>query len=276
MMPVLFSIGQMHIYSFSVALILAWLISSFLFWRALRENGIDEERIFDLTFYATIMAFIISRAAYVGLHTEQFTDNPVKIAAMWVAPGMSLYGALVGALVVVIYLSRRYKVRLGLVLDALAPAFGLAFIVGALGAFMDGTYAGTPVRAPWAIRYIGYVGLRHPVQIYEIIAMIIILSILAVLSRRARVNKWPYGLLALWFFALFSVGQFVLEFAKDSRVYLGTLRANQWILVAFFAETMGAFYVRGGGREKGRYIWYIFQAKSQKVFAYILKKKKND
>ena len=41
---------------------------------------------------------------------------------------------------------------------------------------------------------------------------------------------------------------FPLEFAKESRVYW-TLSANQWILIALFAEALGAFYVRGGGRE---------------------------
>ncbi len=45
---------------------------------------------------------------------------------------------------------------------------------------------------------------------------------------------------------------FLLEFLKDTRVYWISLSANQWILIAVFAEAMGAFYVRGGGREAVR------------------------
>ncbi|MCX6791954.1 MAG: prolipoprotein diacylglyceryl transferase [Candidatus Gottesmanbacteria bacterium] len=150
---------------------------------------------------------------------------------------------------VLVSLCRKYKVRVGHVLDAVGPAFGSAFLVGTLGAFLDGTYVGTITNLPWGVRYVGHLGRRHPVEVYEIAAMIGILIFIAVLSRRGSQKKWPYGILGLWFFAVTSVVMFLLEFFKDTRVYLNSLRANQWILVALFAETIGAFYVRGGGRE---------------------------
>ncbi len=249
MFPVLFIIGSLHIYSFSLILVLAWLVFSFVFWRWLRNEGVAEERIFDLTFYATLVAGVLGRAAFVAFDWEVFAESYLKIAAIWVAPGLSLYGALVGGLLTLIYLSRQYKVRLGHVLDAVGGAFGLAFFVGVLGAFLDGSYVGTLTNLPWAVRYVGHVGSRHPVQLYEAFAVLVILIVLAVLARRGRKDKWPYGLLGLWFFSLFSVAMFILEFLRDARVYWGVLRANQWILVAIFAETIGAFYVRGGGRE---------------------------
>lgn len=276
MMPLLFSIGSIHIYSLSVSLVLAWLVFSFLFWRSLRSQGTSEERIFDLTFYSTIFAVLVSRAAYVFANFALFRESPLRIVAIWVAPGMSLYGALFGGLAILVYLSRRYKVRLGHVLDASSVAFGWAYSLGLIGAFLDGSYVGLPLSAVWAVRYVGHLGMRHPVELYEIIAICIILIIMMILTRRAENRKWPYGMLALWFFAMFAPAGFALEFFKDTRVYLGHLRANQWVLVALFAETMGAFYVRGGGREKVRYLWYIFQAKSLKTFASILKKKKSD
>jgi hypothetical protein len=50
----------------------------------------------------------------------------------------------------------------------------------------------------------------------------------------------------IWFVLLFSVSRLLLNFEGES--ILG-LRANQWVLVALFAEGLGAFYVRGGGRK---------------------------
>jgi phosphatidylglycerol:prolipoprotein diacylglycerol transferase len=249
MMPVLFSVGSVHIYSLSVALILSWFVFSFIIWRTLRNQGVDEERIFDLTFYSTLSAFLFSRTGYVLTNLDLFRADPLRIAAIWITPGMSLYGALVGALGILVFLSRKHKVRLGHVLDAVGTAFGLSYLVGLIGALLDGSYVGLPASLPWAVRYVGHVSTRHPVQGYEMLVMIGILTAMIFLARRASARKWPYGLLGLWFFALFSVSQFVLEFFKDTHVYLGGLRANQWVLVALFAETMGAFYVRGGGRE---------------------------
>ncbi|MCX6793866.1 MAG: prolipoprotein diacylglyceryl transferase [Candidatus Gottesmanbacteria bacterium] len=264
MHPLLVSIGSFHLYSLNVFVVLAWLVFSFLFWRALRSQGVDEEHIFNLTFYSTLSAFVVARVVFVVLNMDLFRENPLKIVALWVQPGMSLYGGLIGGLLVLVSLCRTYKVRVGYVLDAFGPAFGGAFLVGAVGAFLDGTYVGKLTNLPWATRFVGHLGKRHPVELYEIAAMIGILIFIAILSRRSIQKKWPYGLLGLWFFAVTSVVMFVLEFFKDTRVYFNSLRANQWILVALFAETIGAFYVRGGGREAIRPIFNKIYAKFSK------------
>jgi phosphatidylglycerol:prolipoprotein diacylglycerol transferase len=165
---------------------------------------------------------------------------------------MSLYGALFGGFTALIYLGRHYKVRVGHILDAFVIAFGWSYITGLLGALLDGSYIGIPSNLPWAVRYAGHMGLRHPVQVYEMIYMLLVLVGMQFLSKKAVIRRWPYGVLGLWFFILFTPGEFMLEFFKVTPVYLAHLRVNQWILVALFAETMGAFYVRGGGREAVR------------------------
>jgi hypothetical protein len=67
------------------------------------------------------------------------------------------------------------------------------------------------------------------------------------LQRRAAAKKWPYGMVGMIFFLLFSTGMFLLELLKESSVYW-VVTANQWILIGFFGESIGALYVRGGGR----------------------------
>ncbi len=261
MFPILFSIGPVHIYSFSVFLVLAWLVFSFLFWKLLRSNGTPEDKIFDLTFYATIVASISARGLFVVLHWELFRDTLLKIVALWVQPGLSLYGAFLGGIMTLVSMSRSWKVRLGQVLDAIAIAFPSALVIGYIGSFLDGAEVGKIVDLPWAIRYVGQVGRRHPVQIYEIIVTIIILAVVLVLQNKSVKEKWPYGLLGIWFFILYSLGMFVLEFMKDSHVYWMSLSANQWILIGVFAEALGAFYVRGGGKESVRQIFRSLQQK---------------
>jgi phosphatidylglycerol:prolipoprotein diacylglycerol transferase len=255
MMPILFTIGRVHIYNFSIFIVLAWGVFSFLFWRMLRGDGVDEDKIFDLTFYATLIAFVSSRALYVALNWDVFADTWLKIFALWVQPGLLLYGALIGGLLTLVFLSRHEKVRLGHVLDAFALSFPGAMIIGLVGAFLDGTTVGKVVNLPWAIRVAGHIGKRHPIQVYECIAMVIIICILAYVKKRSVREKWPYGMIGIWFFMLYSVFMFILEFFKESRVYW-SLSANQWILVALFAEAVGAFYVRGGGREMMRPVAY--------------------
>ncbi len=274
MYPVLVSFGPFTIFSFSVFLVLAWLTFSFLFWRALRNSGTEEDRIFDLTFYATIVAFIVSRVAFVATHWELFADTWLKILALWVQPGLSLYGGLVGAVATLIYMSRTTKVRLGLVLDALAQALPVALIIGLVGAFLDGTVAGKIAEVPWALRVVGQVGRRHPVALYEMGALLLLLPIQMMLARKAARWEKPYGVVGVWFFMLYSFVMFILELFKESRVYW-TLTANQWILVAIFAESLGALYVRGGGRESVRPFIYKVRSMAARMVGGIYAKFSN-
>lgn len=250
MLPILFSIGGFKIYALSIILLLAWLVFSFLFWRNLRRFAVEEDRIFDLTFYSTLVALFVSRFGFIITHGEIFAGKSWLLwFAVWIAPGMSWFGALIGGLATLVFLSRQYKVRLGLVLDSLAFSLLLPIIVGKVGSLLDGAEIGRATALPWGIHYLGADGSRHPVQLYDMIAIILLAVALARLNRMAITRKWPYGMIGIWFFLLYSAAMFILEIFKDSRVYWANVTANQWILIGIFAECIGVLYVRGGGRE---------------------------
>lgn len=231
---------------------LAWLVFSFVFWKMLRSQGVEESRIFDLTFYATIVALVAGRTLFVLLHLSLFSDNALKVAAIWVQPGFSLYGGLVGAMGTMVFLSRKYKVRLAYVLDAWALAFPMSLLFGEIGSFLDASVVGKLTTLPWGISYLGHIGARHPVQLYEGIMLLILCIFSLIAFKHATREKWAYGLIGIWFFLLFSFVMFLVEFIKESGVYFLGLNVNQWILVAICAESLGALYIRGGGRERVR------------------------
>lgn len=237
----------------NILIVFAWGAFSFLLWRGLRNGGVDEDRIFDLTFYATLMSLIAARVGFVVAHWEVFAGKSLLlIAAMWVSPGLSWLGALIGGLGVFIALSRSYKVRLGLVLDTLAVSLPLPIIIGEVASLISGSEKGTPTLLPWAIRVGSDTALRHPVQFYEMIMMAALSIIVYRLGRVAVRKKWPFGILGIWYFLLYAIFEFVLEFTKVTRVYWGHLSANQWVLIGIFAESLGVLYIRGGGRERMR------------------------
>lgn len=231
----------------------------------MRGNGIDEEKIFDITFWSTVAGAIASRVLYVSLHWNEFSDAWLKIPAIWVAPGFSLYGAFIGSIVAFILLSKTKRIRLGYILDAIALAFPFSIVIALVGVMLDGSVAGTQSAVPWAIRYAGLTGLRHPVQVYEILTVCFVIWIVARLQKKSIKEKWPFGAVGVWFLILYTVPMFILEFFKDTHVYWISLRANQWILLAVFAESMGAFYVRCGGREAVRPIINSVQTKIKKL-----------
>lgn len=210
-----------------IGIVISWLFFSFHFWRLLRREGVDEDRIFDLTFYATLVTVIFSRIGFVLLHKELFVQkSPLLLAALWVTPGLSWFIGLVGGVMTLTFLSRQYKVRLGIILDAVAQGLPAAIIIGSFGAI--------------------------PNSLFRIGLVFCIGLIVHRLSGYAAKKKLAYGIVGVWFFFLYALGEFVLEFWNTSRVYWGSITANQWILIGIFAESVGVLYVRGGGRERIR------------------------
>jgi prolipoprotein diacylglyceryltransferase len=153
MHPIFIAIGHVHVYYLSIFLLFSWLTFSFLFWRKLRTEGVDEDKIFDLMFYATLMGLIISRIGFVVTHWNLFNETLLRILAIWVQPGFSLYGAIAGAIVTLIFLSRRERVRLGMVLDAFAVSLPAALLVGLVGGLLDGSVIGKMSRLCWLCRH---------------------------------------------------------------------------------------------------------------------------
>ena len=249
MYPILLKIGAFHLYSFSVFIILAWALYSFLFWRSLRAEGVSEEHIFDTTFWATVGAFVASRLGFVAFHWDIFSPTLLKIPAIWVAPGLSFYSSFLAGVGISLVLARRYKMRLGWLLDAFAASIPLTIIIGSIASLLDGSEVGAPAHLPFAIRYVGHEGLRHPYQLYVILAMGLLGIGVGYLGRRAKKDRWAYGLVGIWFFLLLSALMFGLEFVKESNIYWKSLSVNQWVLIALFGQSFGVYYVLGGGKE---------------------------
>lgn len=250
MYPILISVASFHIFSFSLFLLLAWFFWSFLFWRNLRSLGIPDERIFDLMFYGTIGGFAFSRLGYVLTHVSKFSDNWLKIFTLWVVPGLSLFGGVLSVIAIFYWMSRRSKLSFGMIMDNFSTSFPYAFIIGSIGSLLDGTVIGKQSQYPWAVTFIGHIGTRHPVGAYEIIATLCIIGILIFLASRSKRYHYPDGALACWFFLLFAIIMFPLEFIKDTDIYWQSLSINQWILIAIFGEALGVLFVLHSGRQK--------------------------
>lgn len=245
MLPVLFSIGPLHIYSLSLFIVLAWSVWSLIFWKALRMEAVPDEAIFDLMFWSTIGSLVGARIGFILMHQELFTGSILAMFALWVIPGLAFYPGIIVGVLTLVWLGRRRGIRTGMVLDALALSLPGSIAIGSIGSLFGGSLVGIPTKLPWAVPVVGFMGNRHPVGAYLAMTMILVLSIVSYGEMYAKKKDWPLGLLGVWFFLLFSVTGFLLEFFVEHTLYWG-LSANQWILLLIFCQTIGAFYVRYG------------------------------
>ena len=146
-------------------------------------------------------------------------------------PSHSIAGALAGAILAVELYKWTRGIRGSTGVIWVGPIV-LGIAVGRLGCLFAGlpdeTY-GIPTSLPWGVE-LGDGIARHPVQLYESLAMLIFLAVyLLALARRAR---WT-GDRAFYLFILFYAAQrFVWEFLKPYPRLLGPLDVFQLLALA--------------------------------------------
>jgi prolipoprotein diacylglyceryltransferase len=245
MHPIVLALGPIIVHSSNLLFVLAWLVFSFVFWKMLREEGILEERIFDMTFYATIIGVVASRLGFVFLFPDLFAPSLLLIGAFWVQPGLWLIAGVYGLFITLFVLSRKFHLRFATVFDAVCMAILFSLVPATIGTFLSGSEVGRVAHLPWALAVPGYTGLRHPVALYECTAILLAGLVAIILYQKSQKNKWPAGFLGANILALISLALFTLEFFKEGRIYLYGVTVNQWMYMLLFAEGIGASIIKG-------------------------------
>ena len=73
MLPILFKLGPITIYSFGFFLTLAYLAATFILWREGKRQGYNEEKLLDLSVISLIAALVGGRIYYVLINFHQFS-----------------------------------------------------------------------------------------------------------------------------------------------------------------------------------------------------------
>ena len=191
------------------------------------RHGVSKEQLNNLTFYGILAYVIGGRVLFALSNLSAFTPSPLSIFS----PNPDLFdpssGLITMILVGMIY-GQRQKLPLWGTLDALTPLFATLAIGLHLSHLAAGTAFGSPTTLPWGIDL--WNATRHPTQIYELIAALIIFGLLWF-----RKSDVPAGILFLNFIALTAGARLFLEaFRGDSTLVFGEFRSAQvvaWVLL---------------------------------------------
>ena len=184
----------------------------------LKVNSAD---VYNLIFYGLVAGIVGARLTYAARYLSAYLANPFGLFALTPATLYPNAGLVIGIAVAVLFGWRR-KLPLRPTLDALAP--GLAVFMVALGLvhLSSGDAFGASARLPWSI-YL-WDDYRHPSQIYEALAALIIFAI----AWRQPFGRSGIGLNFLLVVALTATARVFLEaFRGDSVIWLGGFRAAQ-------------------------------------------------
>jgi phosphatidylglycerol:prolipoprotein diacylglycerol transferase len=192
------------------------------------RHGLSKEQLNNLTFYALLAYLIGGRAAFALSHLSAFAQSPFSLFS----PNPDLFdptSGLMGTLLVGLIYGQRQKLQLWHTLDALTPLFATLTIGLHLAHLAAGTAFGSPTTLPWGIDL--WNASRHPTQLYELLASLLIFSLIWF----PKPNPTP-GFLFLHFAALTAGARLFLEaFRGDSSLVFGGLRLAQILAWAALA-----------------------------------------
>jgi len=233
--PVLFNLGFLEIRYYGILMAFAFLIGYFIVIKFSKEFNIKKEISEDFFIY-TLISLIIGARLFEVLFYDPiyYFSNPIKIFYIWEG-GLASHGAIITAFIVAILYCKFKNINFYNLADLfiIPIALGAAFI--RIGNFINGELIGKITSVPWAVKFAGYEGLRHPVQLYQSFYLILIF-ILLIYTKNIKQRK--SGMLLWLFLFIDSIFRFITEFfkdlPKDYGFYLYNLNLAQYASIIIF------------------------------------------
>lgn len=236
--PVLLHLGPLEIRYYGVLFALGFLIGYFILRKLAPERGLKPEIVDDFLIWLIPGVVIGARLFEVIVYEPSYYfANPVKIIAVWEG-GLASHGGMIGGILVTLWFCKRHKIHFYDLADlAVIPcALGAAFV--RLGNFMNGEIVGRVSDAPWAMKFPGYEGRRHPSQLYEAFKNVLLF---AALWHLRKLRDLPRGFLFWSFIGGYSALRFAVESWKDWPLYYG-LTIGQWLSIPLILIAGGVLW----------------------------------
>ncbi|MCK4859834.1 MAG: prolipoprotein diacylglyceryl transferase [Candidatus Omnitrophica bacterium] len=222
--PVFLKFGSIEIRYYGLIWLFCFFITlkllSFLVER--KKIGINKEGVSDFVFCVILGGILGARLFYVLVYNFNFyLTHPAEMLAIWHG-GLSVHGGFLGGLLGGLIYCHRKKIDFFALADLFVIPLSICLCLGRIGNFINGELYGRISSLPWAVKFPGVEGFRHPSQLYESFKNLIIFAILW------NLNKKPLrkGTLFFVFITFYSLFRFLVEFFRQPDSQIGFLGGN--------------------------------------------------
>ncbi|MCX6160516.1 MAG: prolipoprotein diacylglyceryl transferase [Ignavibacteriae bacterium] len=254
MYPKLFEIGPVPVYSYGLMLGLAFLAANYLVTKELKRYRIDENVGLSITFISIIAGLLGSKLFYI-IEEWNFGKGGTLLSyfradVLFSPSGLTFYGGLILAFVIIWIYCKRKNLYILLILDALAPATILGYGIARIGCHLsgDGCY-GIPVNGTvW--EFLGYSYskgivpthqgvLVHPTSLYELAACVLLFAVLWGIRKKMKYM----GQLFFIYLVFNGLERFLIEFIRLNPIVFSFFTQAQIISLGIFLSGVILLYI---------------------------------
>jgi phosphatidylglycerol:prolipoprotein diacylglycerol transferase len=271
MIPKLFQIGPIPVYSYGLMLGISFIVASYLFSREFKRKKMSENAAINITFLALIGGVVGAKLLYIIEEWQYITSlssgKLFSTDGLFSPQGLTFYGGFILAVIFIYIYTRIKKLAFLKVADAAAPSLAIGYGIARIGCHLsgDGDY-GMPVSefaswVPWGTNYsngtlppsAAFRGteiaqkfggtvpdntLCHPTPVYEFIIGAIIFYVLWKYRKVFKID----GKLFFLYLILTGAARLLIEFIRlNPRIFLGLSEAQLIGIIAIITGTVFFF-----------------------------------
>lgn len=233
MNPILFDLGFIKIYWYSIMIFIALLIGGWLVLKEAKRFKIPEDFVTNLFFFAIPISILGARLYYVLFNWSYYSMHLVEIFKIWEG-GLAIHGGLLFGLLWVIFYTKKYKINTLKMLDMIVVGLIIGQAIGRWGNFFNGEAHGPATTLEFLqglhlpefiIRGMNIGGVYYqPTFLYESIWCLIGFIVLIIVRRTKYIKVGQLtGIYLIWY----SIGRFLIESLRtDSLMLFGFKQAQ--------------------------------------------------
>lgn len=254
--PEIFSIGSFSIRWYGLLFASGFLVGQRIMAHIFRKEGLKETLLDSLLLTMVITTVVGARLGhFLFYEPEVLFKNPLQVITPPFA-GLASHGATIGILLGLYFYARAKKMNFLWVVDRIVIVVALAGCFIRMGNLMNSEIVGKVTDVPWAFVFTRNFEFtqypRHPAQLYEAIACVILCLLLFWMWNK-RKTQTPQGLLLgiflIWVFGL----RFVIEFFKENQVaFENELPFNMGQLLSVPAIILGIVFLAYAFKNKDK------------------------
>lgn len=251
--PEIFRIGGFALRYYSVMFAIAFLLGYALVKRMYQKEGLKIELLNPLLIYIIVGTLIGARLGQVFFYEFGYFKHhlleiifPFRISNKgfeWTGyQGLASHGGAIGILIALALYCKKYHEDFLRVMDKLVIAVALAGFFIRTGNLFNSEIIGKPTDVSWAFIFERVDLLpRHPSQVYESLAYLIIFFILWKVYQKGN-SRIPKGTLFGLFLVFVFSARFLIEFSKENQesfenqlpLNMGQILSIPFILLGFY------------------------------------------
>jgi phosphatidylglycerol:prolipoprotein diacylglycerol transferase len=236
--PVLFASGPLTVRWYGVLWAIAFLVGEWIARREFVRLGRPDVDVAGLAVTALAGTVIGARLVHVFVYDPAlYLEHPAKILALWEG-GLASHGGVIGFLVALAIGKRRFARDVSLL--TLADVATIPAAVGGalvrIGNFLNSEILGVPTNSNWGVVFERVDPLpRHPVQLYEATAYLIVALVLWSMASRSAPLRDPGRGTGIFMLGVFGARAILEIWKTPQAAYDGAaaVSAGQWLSAPF-------------------------------------------